>query len=57
MEGVFTAVDQVICVSHTTKENVVLRAKYDADRVFVIPNAVDASAFIPDPSCRDPNYS
>ncbi|TNN07626.1 N-acetylglucosaminyl-phosphatidylinositol biosynthetic protein [Schistosoma japonicum] len=56
MEGVFTAVDQVICVSHTTKENVVLRAKYDPDRVFVIPNAVDASAFVPDPSCRDPNY-
>ncbi|CAH8511288.1 unnamed protein product [Schistosoma rodhaini] len=56
MEGVFTAVDQVICVSHTTKENVVLRAKYDPDRVFVIPNAVDASAFLPDPSCRDPNY-
>ncbi|CAH8839631.1 unnamed protein product [Trichobilharzia szidati] len=56
MEGVFTAVDQVICVSHTAKENVVLRAKYDPDRVFVIPNALDASAFIPDPSCRDLNY-
>ncbi|KAK4469226.1 hypothetical protein MN116_006800 [Schistosoma mekongi] len=56
MEGVFTAVDQVICVSHTTKENVVLRAKYDPERVFVIPNAVDASSFVPDPSCRDLNY-
>lgn len=44
-----------ICVSHTGKENTVLRAKVPCDRVSVIPNAVDANVFTPDPSKRDPN--
>ncbi|KAJ8950106.1 hypothetical protein NQ318_017831 [Aromia moschata] len=41
-----------ICVSHTGKENTVLRAKVDSRRVSVIPNAVDTYSFLPDPSQR-----
>jgi phosphatidylinositol glycan class A protein len=41
--------DTVISVSHTSKENVCLRCKLDPSEVFVIPNAVDASQFKPDP--------
>ncbi|PSN41939.1 N-acetylglucosaminyl-phosphatidylinositol biosynthetic protein [Blattella germanica] len=42
-----------ICVSHTGKENTVLRARVHCNRVSVIPNAVDTAAFTPDPSRRD----
>jgi phosphatidylinositol glycan class A protein len=35
----------VICVSHTAKENTVLRACVPPARVHVVPNAVDAGAF------------
>ncbi|XP_052212714.1 phosphatidylinositol N-acetylglucosaminyltransferase subunit A-like isoform X2 [Dreissena polymorpha] len=44
-----------ICVSHTSKENTVLRAAIKPETVSVIPNAVEASMFIPDPSQRDPD--
>lgn len=37
----------VICVSHTSKANTCLRACVPPHKVFVIPNAVDASAFPP----------
>ncbi|XP_061706474.1 phosphatidylinositol N-acetylglucosaminyltransferase subunit A [Cydia pomonella] len=47
--------DHCICVSHTGKENTVLRAKVKAHKVSVIPNAVDTYNFTPDPSKRDPN--
>ncbi|CBH09324.1 N-acetylglucosaminyl-phosphatidylinositol biosynthetic protein, putative [Trypanosoma brucei gambiense DAL972] len=40
-------VDQVICVSNTSRENTVLRAKIDPQRVSVIPNATDCSFFTP----------
>ena len=45
----FTLADvhRVICVSHTSKENTVLRACIPPARVFVVPNAVDASRFCP----------
>lgn len=43
-------VDHVICVSHTCKENTVLRASLDPSSVSVIPNAVVASNFRPDPT-------
>ncbi|KAL2117277.1 hypothetical protein VTJ04DRAFT_9445 [Mycothermus thermophilus] len=44
-------VDHVICVSHTCKENTVLRASLDPLMVSVIPNAVVAENFKPlDPS-------
>ena len=50
----------VICVSHTAKENTILRSGYllgdepglAPDRVSVIPNAVDAARFRPDLSKR-----
>lgn len=44
-----------ICVSHTGKENTVLRARVPSERVFVIPNAVDAHAFSPAPERRPPD--
>ena len=40
-------VDHVICVSHTCKENTVLRASLDPLMVSVIPNAVVADNFQP----------
>ncbi|KAJ3291010.1 hypothetical protein HK104_006377 [Borealophlyctis nickersoniae] len=48
-------VDHVICVSHTSKENTVLRASLDPLNVSVIPNAVVADDFEPDPAARDPS--
>jgi len=45
----------VICVSHTCKENTVLRANVPPSIVSVIPNAVDTSMFKPDPGKRDPS--
>lgn len=41
-------VSHVICVSHTCKENTVLRASLDPLNVSVIPNAVVLSDFTPD---------
>ena len=38
-----------ICVSHTGKENTVLRGSVSPERVSVIPNAVDSVAFRPEP--------
>ncbi|GJP52484.1 hypothetical protein CLOM_g11593 [Closterium sp. NIES-68] len=45
------AIHAAICVSHTSKENTVLRAapSLPPHRVAVIPNAVDANNFLPDP--------
>ena len=42
-------VQAAICVSHTSKENTVLRACLPPSRVFVIPNAVDMAKFKPVP--------
>lgn len=41
-----------ICVSHTGKENTVLRAIVPKEKVSVIPNAVDTAFFTPDPIQR-----
>jgi phosphatidylinositol N-acetylglucosaminyltransferase subunit A len=49
-------IDHVICVSHTSKENTVLRASLDPSIVSVIPNAVVCSEFTPDPTMRDPDF-
>eukprot|EP00252_Welwitschia_mirabilis_P001241 TRINITY_DN11137_c0_g2_i1.p1 TRINITY_DN11137_c0_g2~~TRINITY_DN11137_c0_g2_i1.p1 ORF type:complete len:207 (-),score=36.33 TRINITY_DN11137_c0_g2_i1:372-992(-) len=48
-------VNQAICVSHTSKENTVLRSGLPPSKVFVIPNAVDTAMFKPYPSCRPSN--
>ncbi|XP_076631937.1 phosphatidylinositol glycan anchor biosynthesis class A isoform X1 [Colletes latitarsis] len=45
-----------ICVSHTGKENTVLRAKVQKEKVSVIPNAVDTTLFMPDITKRDDNF-
>jgi len=50
----FTLADTtaVICVSHTSKQNTVLRATVSPQRVSVVPNAVDAVRFTPDVAMR-----
>lgn len=48
-------VDAAIGVSHTCRENLILRAKLDPQRVHVIPNAIDPTNFVPDPSKRSPD--
>lgn len=40
--------NHVICVSHTGKENTVLRADVPPSKVSVIPNAVETTIFYPD---------
>ncbi|KAJ2992904.1 hypothetical protein HDV02_002754 [Globomyces sp. JEL0801] len=47
-------IDHVICVSHTSKENTVLRASLDPWDVSVIPNAIISTQFTPDPTQRHP---
>lgn len=52
-------VDHVICVSHTCKENTVLRASLDPLMVSVIPNAVVAENFQPlayKPRSHEPDH-
>ncbi|EGW05713.1 N-acetylglucosaminyl-phosphatidylinositol biosynthetic protein-like [Cricetulus griseus] len=44
--------NHIICVSHTSKENTVLRAALNPERVSVIPNAVDPTDFTPGPLRR-----
>lgn len=46
-------VDHVICVSHTSKENTVLRASLDPVHVSVIPNAIVSAEFCPVISTRN----
>lgn len=40
-----------------SKENTVLRSSIKPEMVSVIPNAVDTTIFVPDPSKRDPTKS
>ncbi|XP_022154115.1 phosphatidylinositol N-acetylglucosaminyltransferase subunit A isoform X2 [Momordica charantia] len=40
-------VTEAICVSHTSKENTVLRSGLPPEKVFVVPNAVDTAMFKP----------
>ncbi|CAI5440611.1 unnamed protein product [Caenorhabditis angaria] len=41
-------VDQVICVSYTSKENTVLRGQLNPSKVSTIPNAIETRLFTPD---------
>ena len=43
----------VFCVSETTKNDVAQTYGYPKDRIFVVPNGVDRSAFSADPTARD----
>jgi phosphatidylinositol N-acetylglucosaminyltransferase subunit A len=47
-----TTLGRAICVSRTCRDNFILRTRLDPSRVSVIPNAVDPSKFVPDPSRR-----
>jgi phosphatidylinositol glycan class A protein len=48
---------RVICVSHTGRENTVLRSGLPPEKVFVIPNAIDPCSFRPDPAVDAPGAS
>ena len=50
LECAITNCDHVICVSNTSRENTSLRAKEHPSKISVIPNAVDTSMFLPDPT-------
>lgn len=50
MKFTLSDINHAICVSHTCRENLVLRASLDPASVSTIPNAVDSSRFTPDPS-------
>ena len=47
-------IDHAISVSHTSKENLSLRARVNPYYIAVIPNAVDCTRFKPDPTKRYP---
>ncbi|CAN6674639.1 phosphatidylinositol N-acetylglucosaminyltransferase GPI3 subunit [Trichomonascus vanleenenianus] len=49
-------VGHTICVSHTCKENTVLRASLNPHSVSVIPNAVVSDNFLPNPSKASKDY-
>ena len=44
-----STLNAAICVSHACRDNLILRAKLDPDKIDVIPNAVDPSKFTPAP--------
>lgn len=57
LAGALRTCDEVICVSNTGRENTVLRAEIEPDRVSVIPNALEAEDFTPDPSRASEDHS
>jgi len=54
LKFVLSDIEHVICVSHTGKENTVLRAALDPSKVSVIPNAIVAADFTPDTAAPQP---
>jgi len=54
LKFVLSDIDHAVCVSHTSRENLALRAKINPYKSSTIPNAVDAYRFTPDPSARYP---
>lgn len=52
LKVMLATVDASVCVSHACRDNLILRASLDASTVHVVPNAVDADKFKPDPSKR-----
>lgn len=47
-------IDHFINVSHAVRENFIIRSNIDPTKTSVIPNAIDASKFKPDPTKRYP---
>lgn len=54
LELLVSDIDHVICVSHACRENLVMRTNLHPLHVSTIPNAVNISKFLPDPSLRFP---
>ena len=54
LKWILTDVDACVCVSHTNKENLALRAAIDPQIIWVIPNAVDTTRFTPNPELINP---
>jgi len=54
LEVLVSDIDHVICVSHACRENLVMRGNIHPIHVSTIPNSVDTSKFLPDPSMRYP---
>jgi len=52
IKATLSTVGAAICVSHTCRENLIMRAKLDPTIVYAIPNAIDSVKFQPDPSQR-----
>mmetsp|Transcript_2801 Transcript_2801/g.3725 ORF Transcript_2801/g.3725 Transcript_2801/m.3725 type:complete len:454 (+) Transcript_2801:76-1437(+) len=48
MKATLSTAGAVICVSHTCRENLILRTNIDPSLVYAIPNAIDANKFRPD---------
>lgn len=57
LKATMSTVGAAVCVSHTCRDNFILRAHMLPSVVHVIPNAVDTSKFIPDPSKRKKHRS
>lgn len=55
LELLLSDIDHIICVSHACRENLVMRSNIHPSHVSTIPNAVNISKFIPDPSLRQPS--
>jgi phosphatidylinositol glycan class A protein len=56
LQTTLSTVDAAICVSHTCRDNLILRARINPCAVHVIPNAVDPTKFVPahgNGPCRD----
>ena len=47
LKATLSTVNAVICVSHTCRENLIMRASIDPTLVHAIPNAIDAKKFQP----------
>ena len=52
LQTTMSTLNSAICVSNACRDNLILRARIDPNRVCVIPNAVDPPKFTPDPSKR-----
>ena len=50
LQATLSTLDAAICVSNTCRDNLILRAHLEPQRVSVIPNALDPANFTPDPS-------
>jgi phosphatidylinositol glycan class A protein len=58
LEMTLAGIDHVICVSHTSKENLFLRARMrDPGLMSVIPNATDTTVFTPSESVKYKTWS